>query len=107
MMYYDKIEIIKNVVVPDEYDEYGNPVTVETRYPIRADVQPLSTTENVVAGQQVVTRYKVILGTGEPIKATDAIYWDGKKYQIEGDVENHKLMGRMHHREMVVSRVTG
>lgn len=107
MIFYDKIQLIKMVPIPGEYDEYGNPITVETRISINADVQPLSTTENVTAGQQVVTRYRVVTGNNQGIQATDAIYWDGKEYQVEGDVEAHKLMGRNHHKEMVISRVTG
>lgn len=107
MILHDRIETVDRIAVPGEFDQYGNQVTVETRSRHRAEVQPLSSAENVVAGQQVQTRYRVFLPVSSTLTATSAVYWDGVKYEIEGDVELHKLIGRPHHKEAVLSRVSG
>lgn len=106
MIFHDRIETVI-LTETGEYDAYGNPITAETRTLHRAEVQPLSSSETVAAGQLVETRYRAFLPHSTVLDPTGAIYWDGKKYEVEGDVETHKVLGRPHHKEAVMHRVTG
>lgn len=106
MILHDRIETITRGET-GEYDDYGNPVVSEVRSSHRAEVQPLSSSENVAAGQQVQTRYRVFLSSSSTLDASGAVYWNDVEYEIEGDVEVHKLLGRPHHKEAVLHRVTG
>lgn len=106
MIFHDRIETITQAPT-GEYDAYGNPIVGEVRATHRAEVQPLSSAETVAAGQLVETRYRAFLGPNVVLDPTGAIYWDGNKYEVEGDVETHKVLGRPHHKEFVMHRVTG
>lgn len=106
MIFHDRIETITKAPT-GEYDAYGNPIVGEVRATHRAEVQPLNSSETVAAGQLVETRYRAFLGPNVVLDPTGAIYWDGKKYEVEGDVETHKVLGRPHHKEIVMHRVTG
>lgn len=106
MIFHDRVETVTRAET-GEFDDYGNPIVSEVRVTHRAEVQPLSSSENVAAGQLVETRYRAFLGPNVVLDPTGAIYWDGKKYEVDGDVENHKILGRLHHKEFVMHRVTG
>lgn len=106
MIFHDRIETIVKVET-GEFDAYGNPVTEEVRTNHRAEVQPLNSSETVAVGQRVETRYRAYLPPSVVLDPSGAIYWDGKGYEVEGDVETHKLLGRLHHKELVMHRVTG
>ncbi|WP_280836138.1 head-tail adaptor protein [Micromonospora sp. A200] len=70
-----------------------------------AEVQPVSSTEDVVNQQQTVTRWRMFLGPQADLEATDRVQWDGDTYEVDGDVERHKARGRLHHLEAVLMRV--
>lgn len=106
MIFHDRIETVE-LNETGQYDDYGNPITEETRTTHRAEVQPLASSETVAAGQLVETRYRAFLPHGVVLGSSGAIYWDGKKYEVEGEVETHKVLGRPHHKEAVMHRVTG
>ena len=106
MIFHDRIETIERVET-GEYDDYGNPIVEERRVKYRAEVQPLSTTETVAVGQQVETRYRLFLPPNTTLNATGAVWWEGKSYEVQGDIEPHKLVGRVHHYEATIQRVTG
>jgi hypothetical protein len=79
--------------------ENAPPVT----YP--AEVQPVSSAEDVVDQQRTVTRWRLFLGPGADLEATDRIEWDGATYEVDGDVERWERRGVLHHIEAVLMRV--
>lgn len=106
MIFHDRIETVERTGT-GTWDDYGNEIFQEVRTQHRADVQPLASSETVGAGQQVQTRYRAFLPVSLTLDPSGAVYWDGKKYEVEGDVETHKVLGRPHHKEVVLHRVTG
>ncbi|MEV1321960.1 hypothetical protein AB0J14_38430 [Micromonospora arborensis] len=70
-----------------------------------ADVQPVSSTEDVVNQQQTVTRWRLFLGPDADLLATDRVVWDGATYEVDGDVERWKRRGRLRHLQAVLMRV--
>ena len=106
MIFWDKIETVQRIET-GEYDRYGEPIMEDVRTVHRAQVDPLNTAETVTTGQQVQTRYRAILSPSATLDASGAVYWDGKEFEVEGDVETHKVHGRPHHQEFVMHRVTG
>ncbi|GAA3781172.1 phage head completion protein [Micromonospora maritima] len=70
-----------------------------------AEVQPVSSTEDVVNQQQTVTRWRLIVGPSADLVATDRVVWDGATYEIDGDVERWKRRNVLHHLEAVLMRV--
>lgn len=106
MIFHDHVETIERVDT-GRYDGYGNPIFENQRVKYRAEVQPLSTTETVTVGQQVETRYRLFLPANTTLNATGAVHWEGKTYEVQGDVEPHKVIGRLHHYEATIRRVSG
>ena len=75
---------------------------------VYGDLVPLASEEYTDAGQQIVTRYRVILpASAGLVTATDEVVVDGIRYGVRGDAEPHRLGGRLHHYEAVVERVQG
>lgn len=88
---------------------YGNqapdwPNATSVTYP--AEVQPISSTEDVVDQDRTVTRWRLFLDSAADVVATDRIEWDGNTYQVDGDVERWKRRGILHHLEAVLLKVT-
>ena len=104
MIFHDRLETIERVST-GEYDRYGVEIFEDVSLSHRAEVQPLSSSETVDAGVTVHTRYRAYLPPNVELDSSGAIYWDGKQYEVEGDVEAHKVLGRLHHREVVLHRV--
>lgn len=73
-----------------------------------AEVEPINS--DTVLGQtpHVVTRFRITL---HPIQYTlntqTEIHWEGRRMQIEGRPEHHRLQGRPHHLEIVAAEYTG
>lgn len=75
---------------------------------VYGDLVPLASEEYTDAGQQIVTRYRVFLPVSAGlVTATDEVVVDGIRYGVRGDAEPHRLVGRLHHYEVVVERVQG
>ena len=67
-----------------------------------AEVQPVSSTEDVVNIQQTQTRWRLFLGPDADLEATDRIVWDGDTYEVDGEVERWKRRGTLHHHQAVL-----
>lgn len=80
------------------------PNATSVTYP--AEVQPVSSTEDVVDQQRTITRWRLWLAPTDDLAATDRIEWDGGTYEVDGDVERWKRHGRQHHLRAVLVRVT-
>lgn len=75
---------------------------------VYGDLVPLASELYTDAGQQIITRYRVILpASAGLVTATDAVVVDGIQYAPQGDAEPHRLGGWLHHYEAVVERVQG
>lgn len=75
-----------------------------------AEVRPLGSSETVdPTSAQVSSRYRVFLPAEaeSTVSSQGTITWRGKEHYIDGDVEPHAVMGRLHHLEVLVHRVTG
>ncbi len=106
MILHDKVSVLQRAIVG--YDKYGDALYGNVQVPHRAEVRPLASTENVTAGAQVTTRFRIFLGPrADDVTPADALTWRGRDYEIEGAVEPHSDHGRLHHFEAVVKRVTG
>lgn len=89
-------------------DPFGEPIYEDQQVPHRAEVWPLDSSENVAAGQQVTTRFRLVLGPeAEDVTPADAVTWRGRSYEIQGSVEPLSVRGEIHHFEAVVQRVSG
>lgn len=86
----------------DEID-WSNPITAV----YAAEVQPLSSEENVVLQQRVETRWRAFLPPEADVLATDRIAWDGATYEIDGEPEQWKRCGIVHHLELILRRFQG
>lgn len=73
-----------------------------------AEVVPLSSSENLSAQDTVTTRWRVFLLPFTAADSKSRILWRGLIYEVDGDVELHTdSRARPHHREALLSRVTG
>jgi hypothetical protein len=73
-----------------------------------AAVVPLSTSENLVGGNQVTTRWRLFLPAAVSVAARSRVLWRGDTYEVDGDVELHTdSRSRPHHLEALLVRVTG
>jgi head-tail adaptor len=89
-------------------DGYGNQVPTWAAPAIAAypaEVQPLSTDENVMDQQRTTSRWRLFLPAGADVTAADRIRWDGDDYEIDGDVQRWKRRGAAHHLEAVLLKV--
>lgn len=106
MLLYDKVTRLRADEIDDGYGnktiDWENADSVE--YP--AEVQPLSSTEDVADQQRTDTRWRLWLGPAADLVATDRIEWDGEIYEVEGDVERWKQRGQLHHLKAVLMKVT-
>jgi hypothetical protein len=71
------------------------------------ELQPLTSTEDVVGQQRTKSTHRVFLPAGADVKATDRFRFYGVDYEIEGEPERWRIRGREHHVELFVFRVTG
>ncbi|MEE6288621.1 hypothetical protein V2J52_13245 [Georgenia sp. MJ173] len=97
------------VIDTGETDAFGRPIIEETEVPYPAEVRALFSSETVAAAQQVQSRYRVYMPARaeKALQSDGALWWRGKRFEIEGDVEPHVVMGRLHHVEFIAHRVSG
>lgn len=88
-------------------DRYGTPKYATQDVQFRGELQPLDSDEFLAAQDQVKTRCRVLAPVSTGLKATESVKVDGQVYQVTGDPLVHRLGGRKHHLEAVVTRVTG
>lgn len=105
MILRDRVTRLRAELVEGDYGnetrDWANATSVD--YP--AEVQPVSSTEDVVNQQRTETRWRVFLPASADLEATDRITWDGDTFEVDGEVERHKARGRLHHVEAVLLRV--
>jgi head-tail adaptor len=88
--------------------EYGNNVydwANADEDEFAAEVEPMSSSEDVVNQQRTETRWRLVLGRTADLVATDRVVWDSVTFEVDGEVERHKVRGILHHLEAVLLRV--
>ena len=89
----------------------GKPTTLSWTTPTELDLpcefQPNSTSEDVQAQDRTVTSWRVFLPAGADITAVDRWRFLGIVYEVDGEVERHRIRGAEHHVELVVRRIAG
>ncbi|WDZ87188.1 phage head completion protein [Micromonospora cathayae] len=101
----DQVTRVRAPLVDGPYGNQQRDWDNATAQPYPAEVQPVSSTEDVVNQQQTVTRWRMFLGADADLEATDRFEWDGGTYEVDGDVERWKRRGVLHHLEAVLMRV--
>lgn len=71
-----------------------------------AYVQPVSSDENDLNQDRIVSRWRIFLPSAADVLATDRIVFDGETYQIDGEVQTWDT-GRPHHAEAYLKKVAG
>jgi head-tail adaptor len=69
-------------------------------------VQPVSSDEQTLNEQRVVSRWRLFAEPSADIAATDRISWAGKTFQVDGEVQAWDV-GYVHHFEGYLRLVTG
>lgn len=105
MNYADKVTRVRAGVTTGPYNSSVRDWENAARLVFPAAVQPLSSSEDVVAQQRTETRWRVFTVPVAGFEATDRVEWDGGTYEVDGDVEVHKRRGVPHHLELVIARV--
>lgn len=104
MRLHDTVDRLRAPLVGGPYGNQTRDWANATSVTYPAEVQPVSSTEDVVNQQQTITRWRLFLGPTADLEATDRIEWDGDTYEIDGDVERWKRRGAPHHLEAVLMR---
>lgn len=106
MIFGDSVTRLRAPLVTGPYGNelYDWPNATSVDY--AAEVQPVSSTEDVVNQPQTVTRWRMFLLPDANVKATDRIVWAGLTLEVDGEVEQWRPRGRLHHFEAVLKRVS-
>lgn len=103
----DSVTIVRAPIIAGPYNSNEFDWSAATRVSVRAEVQPLSSSEDMVGQDRTLTRWRVFLPPTADLVYTDRVEHDGATYEVDGDVERHKLRGILHHLEAVLQKVSG
>lgn len=108
MRFRDTVTVVRAAAgaSPDGGDPIPN-WTAATTTDYLGELQPLTTTEVVVAAQQTDSTHKAFLPPGTDVKATDRLRHQGLDYEIDGLPLILRSRGRAHHIEVPCFRRTG
>jgi hypothetical protein len=106
----DIVDVIRGNVVRDEYNadfiDWSNPQIVATG---RASVQHFLTTEDDSDRQTTTEGLRLI--SDDPtlfdFLPTDRVVYAGKTYEVDAEIQQWRLFGRIHHIEVYLRRVVG
>lgn len=70
-------------------------------------IQPLSSDEQVLNQERVVSRWRLFLEPSAVASATSRIVWNGKTFQVDGEVQAWDTGYGVHHHEAFLRLVTG
>lgn len=105
MLFSDSVTRLRAPLVAGPFGNQTRDWANATSATYAAEVQPVSSTEDVVNQQRTVTRWRLFLLPDADLEATDRITHDGSTYEVEGQVERWKRRGILHHLEAVLMRV--
>ena len=105
MLLSDSIVRRRAPLVTGAYGKQVRDWAQATSVTYQAEVQPVSSTEDVVNAAETETRWRIWLHPSADLAASDRVVWDGATYEVDGDVERWKERGRLHHLRAVLVRV--
>lgn len=105
MILHDRVTRLRASLTDGPYGNQQRDWANASSVDLSADVQPVSSTEDVVNQQQTVTRWRLTLYPSSDLEPTDRVVWDGDTYEVEGAVERWKRRGAVHHLRAVLMRV--
>jgi hypothetical protein len=70
----------------------------------RANVQSISSVEDVVAQDRVETRYRVVLEPDADVTAVDRLRWNSKSLTVQGDVEDWRQGSPQSWHKLLIAR---
>lgn len=91
--------------IPGDWARVTDGQLLKADYP--AEIQPLVSTEDVVAQQRTESTHVVFLPSDADVVPTDRIRFLGIDYQVDGQPEQWRRGNRIHHLEVLVFRVQG
>jgi hypothetical protein len=108
MRFRDTVAVVRagSIASPDGGDaipDWDNPTV--TDYP--GELQPLSSTEDVVLQERTDSTHRVFLPAEADVKSTDQLRHLGLDYEVDGAPEVWRKRGRPSHIEVLCFRITG
>lgn len=102
------VDILRAPIVAGSYgSDVRNWDAAVTTVDVAAFVQPQKSDEQVADAQRVVTRWRIFLGPYADLEPTDRVVFDERTFEVDGDVEAHRMTSEVHHFEALLKRVTG
>lgn len=74
---------------------------------MRAVMWPVSSTEDVVNQQRTETRWRALIFGDADVLAVDRFTYDGRTFEVDGEVEKWPPGPTVHHTELVLHLVAG
>lgn len=108
MRFRDTVSVVRagSIASPDGGDAIPDWTTATvTDYP--GELQPLSSTEDVVLQERTDSTHRVFLPAEADVKAIDRLRHLGLDYEVDGAPEVWRKRGRPSHIEVLVFRITG
>lgn len=108
MRFRDTVSVVRagSAASPDGGDAIPDWTTATvTDYP--GELQPLSSTEDVVLQERTDSTHRAFLAAGADVKATDRLRHLGLDYEVDGAPEVWRVRGRAHHIEALCFRIVG
>lgn len=108
MRFRDTVSVVRagSIASPDGGDAIPD-WTVATVTSYAGELQPLSSTEDVVLAERTDSTHRAFLPATADVKATDRLRHLGLDYEVDGTPQVWRVHGRVHHQEVLVFRITG
>lgn len=78
-----------------------------TSTPFAAWIQPVSSDEQMLNQERVVSRWRLFAEPAADVVATDRVVWNGRTFQVDGEVQAWDTGNGVHHWEGFLRLVTG
>lgn len=98
MIFHDKV----TVMTPGGRDPKGYPLPDVILGTFPAQVNPIRSTESIERGvPPLMAYYRLVIGktAGKQMSLESKVIWHGRKFSIEGDMEQWRVNNRLHHYE--------
>jgi hypothetical protein len=70
-------------------------------------VQPDNSLEQTVNQERIVSRWRIFTEPAADILPTDRVTWQGKTFQVDGEIQGWDIGNGVHHHEGYLRLVTG
>lgn len=107
----DVVDIVRGETKTDEYNsEYVDWTNAETIVSGKASVQHFLTTEDDTDRQTTTEGLRLVSDDPalfEVMLPTDRIRYAGRMYEVDAEIQQWRLFGKIHHIEVYLKRVVG